>query len=499
MKTETPSARSSRRSAGLQSIVNVVLVLGILLLVNYWAFKDYVHKDLSLSQFYALSPKTVDTLKNLDSPMTIYTFLDQRNPAQADQIATLLKEYQRVGGKNIVVEKIDPAFDVTRAAELQKKLHFDGNDHLIILDYKDRTPRYVKEDDLYDINPMTGQVGSFKGEQLITAAITNLVEGKVSKVYFTEGHGEHSIQDTTTAAGYGFVTQSLKNDNVDAANLNLGKVGDVPADADAVVIAGPAIQFAPIEVEALDRYLAANGKLLVLLDPYTVSGLDSVLSKYGLKFEDDLVLYRGMTTAGTQMTVPLAGIYQGGFSMHPITAKFAAANLQLMIYDARSISIPPSPQGQPPSKTQFLLQTDETSWGWINKDAKVPVDPKQLTFNKTLDIPGPVTVAAEYDGGEITDPKTSATLPGTRVVAVGSSKFVDNEATDPTVAFNFFTNCVDWLVKKNAVLDIAPKKPQEYGVSLSPMQFRTVIWCALLIVPGAALLLGVFTWYSRRK
>ena len=33
-----------------------------------------------------------------------------------------------------------------------------------------------------------------------------------------------------------------------------------------------------------------------------------------------------------------------------------------------------------------------------------------------------------------------------------------------------------WLVKKDAVLDIAPKKPQEYGVTLSPMQGRTVSW-----------------------
>ena len=81
---------------------------------------------------------------------------------------------------------------------------------------------------------------------------------------------------------------------------------------------------------------------------------------------------------------------------------------------------------------------------------------------------------------------------------MGASKFLENDLAE-TTGTNFFTNCVDWLVKKNAVLDISPKKPQEYGVSLSPMQFRTVIWCSLLFVPGAALLLGIFTWYSRRK
>ena len=45
------------------------------------------------------------------------------------------------------------------------------------------------------------------------------------------------------------------------------------------------------------------------------------------------------------MTVPLAAIYQGGFSAHPITAKFAQANLQLLIHDARSITLPPDDTG----------------------------------------------------------------------------------------------------------------------------------------------------------
>jgi ABC-type uncharacterized transport system involved in gliding motility auxiliary subunit len=498
MKTDTPSARASRRSAGFQSLLNLGLALVILLLINYLGFKHYTHRDLSQSQFYTLSPKTEDVLKKLDSPMTIYTYLDEKNPGQAEQIATLLKEYERVGGKNIEVEKIDPNFDITRAAELQKKLHFDGDDHLVIFEYKDRAPRFVKQDDLYDLNPMTGAAGAFKGEQQFTAAIISLVEGKVSKVYFTEGHGEHAVQDSSTPAGYGLVGESLKNENVEADDLNLGEKGEVPTDADAVVIAGPTIAFSQIEIDALDHYLASNGKLLVLLDPYVVSGLDKLLSKYGLKYEDDLVLYRAMTASGVQMTLPLAAIYQGGFSSHPITAKFAQANLQLLIQDARSLTLLPDERGEADPKVQFLLQTDESAWGWTNKEGTVPADPKQLTFNKTTDISGPVTIAAAYDGGEMTDPDSKATVTATRIVAFGSSKFIENDNAE-AVGSNLFANSLDWLVKKNAVLDISPKKPQEYGVSLSPMQFRTVLWCALGFIPGAALALGIFTWFSRRK
>jgi ABC-type uncharacterized transport system involved in gliding motility auxiliary subunit len=381
---------------------------------------------------------------------------------------------------------------------LQKELHFDGNDHLVIFKYKDRAPRFVKQEDLFEINPMTGAVGAFKGEQQLTAAIIGLVEGKPSKIYFTEGHGEHSIQDATSPHGYGTVAAMLKNENVEAANLSLAAKGDVPADADAVVIAGPAIAFSAIEAEALDKYLANNGKLLVLLDPYVSLGLDDLLKKYGLKYEDDLVLYRGTTSTGSQVTLPLAAIYQGGFSAHPITTKFAQANLQLLIQDARSITLPPGAPGQPQPKTQFLLQTDADSWGWISKNGAPPTDPKQLTFNKTTDIPGPATIAAEYDGGTTTDPTTKATMFATRIVAVGAAKFLENDAAD-SVGANFFTNSLDWLVKKDAVLDISPKKPQQYGISLNPISYRTVVWCAAFFIPGAALALGIFTWFSRRK
>ena len=161
-----------------------------------------------------------------------------------------------------------------------------------------------------------------------------------------------------------------------------------------------------------------------------------------------------------------------------------------MITDAKGLANP---------KTQFLLQTDNDSWGWVHPpNTPMPADPHTLTFDQKTDIAGPVTIAAVYDGGTITDPKTQAIVPATRLVVIGSSKFVRNDTAD-TVGINFFTNSVDWLVKKQAVLDINPKIPQQYGLSLSPMQARTVGWMSLFFIPGAALIMAFFTWLSRRK
>ena len=231
----------------MQSALNLALVIFILLMVNYLGFKWYDHRDLSTSQFYTLSPKTEEVLKKLDAPVRITTILINKERAQYwEQTQNLLEEYQRVGGKNVTVEKVDPVYDRARAVALQNRLHFAGTDNLVIFEYKDRS-RFVKQDDLLDINPMTQQVGGYKGEQQFTSAILSLVEGKPSKVYFTAGHGEHAIDDLHTATGYGAVGSLLKGENIEVASLNLAARGGVPPDADAVVVAG-----------ALDRLLAAR-------------------------------------------------------------------------------------------------------------------------------------------------------------------------------------------------------------------------------------------------
>ena len=229
MKNDPASARAHRRTASFHGWLTLLLFGLILVFVNYIAFRHYYHKDFSQSQFYTLSSKTVDVLQHLDSPVNVTTIL---SPKYQDQIENLLKEYERVGGKNFTVEKIDPAYDMARAAELQKRLQFDGSENLVIFEYKGSS-RFVKQDDLCEINPITQQVGVFKGEQLFTSTLLSLIEGKASKIYFTEGHGEHSMQDSDTPNGYGILGQSLKNDNVETANLNLASMGEVPDDADA--------------------------------------------------------------------------------------------------------------------------------------------------------------------------------------------------------------------------------------------------------------------------
>jgi ABC-type uncharacterized transport system involved in gliding motility auxiliary subunit len=504
MKTTEPlSARASRHSAGFHGAVTLFLAAAILIMVNYVGFKYYKHIDFSAAQLYNLSPKTIDILGKLDSPVTVTALI---SPQYKEQITDLLEEYQHYAGngKYLTFNILDPAYDIEAAAALQKRLHFEGTDFIIVFEYKGRS-HFVKESDLFESDSMTGQIVSFKGEQQFTSAIVNVMEGKPSKVYFTEGHGEHRLQDMNEE-GYGALAATLKEDNIDTASLDLAKK-EVPDDTDAVVIAGPLTSFAPIEVQSLQRYLANRGKLVVMIDPYVNAGLDDLLKTYGLKFDDDLVLYR-VSANGSDATIPLALIYEGGYSTtHPITTKFAQDHVQMQIIGARSITLLSDSQGQPNSKVQFLLQTDADAWGWVSKTPTGADDfssYQDRTYDKTTDLTGPLTVSAVYDDGPVADSAAKATVPGTRVIAIGASKFLENsyvmaKGEADTPGSNFFNNCLDWLVKKDATLDIAPKIPQDYGVNLSPMSSRTLSWVCELFIPLGALTLGIFTWFSRRK
>ena len=77
----------------------------------------------------------------------------------------------------------------------------------------------------------------------ITNALKKLLEGTTKKIYFVQGHGEHSTDDTAGKPGYGGLAASLKNDNFEVAKVTLAQEGKVPDDATVVVVGGPKIDY----------------------------------------------------------------------------------------------------------------------------------------------------------------------------------------------------------------------------------------------------------------
>src|SRR5438045_18072 len=182
---------------GFNVIVQIVLILFLAAMVNSYAFKHYARWDFSRDQKYALSDKTKRFLETLKGKMRITVFFSPNTPISTD-VQNLLTEYQYAGKGKIDVEHIDPERNLSRAKELFDKYKVVSDESLVILDYDSRN-KTVKASDMAEVdqgNPMLGEapkITAFKGEQAITSAMIDLVEGKKNTLGYVLGHKEPPI------------------------------------------------------------------------------------------------------------------------------------------------------------------------------------------------------------------------------------------------------------------------------------------------------------------
>src|SRR5437867_5142327 len=192
---------------GLNVVVQIVLILFLAAMVNSLAFKHYKRWDFSRDQKYALSDKTKRFLDTLKGKMRITVFFSPSTPITAD-LQNLLTEYQYAGKGKIDVEQIDPERNLSRAKELFDKYKVVTDESLLVLDYDGRN-KTVKASEMADVDQSGMALGegprvtAFKGEQAITSAMSDLVEGKKNTLGYVTGHKEPPIAGVPSPAAFG--------------------------------------------------------------------------------------------------------------------------------------------------------------------------------------------------------------------------------------------------------------------------------------------------------
>src|SRR3982751_860684 len=186
----------------LNVVVQIMLILFLAAMVNSLAFKHYKRWDFSRDQKYALSDKTKRFLDTLKGKMRITMFFAPTTPITAD-VQNLLTEYQYAGKGKIDIENIDPQRNLSRAKEMFDKYKVVTDESLLVLDYEGRN-KTVKASEMADIDQSGMALGEgprgsvFKGEQAITSAMIDLVEGKKKSLGYVTGHKEPSLSDNST-------------------------------------------------------------------------------------------------------------------------------------------------------------------------------------------------------------------------------------------------------------------------------------------------------------
>jgi ABC-type uncharacterized transport system involved in gliding motility auxiliary subunit len=460
---------------GTMSVVSILVAIGILVAVNYLGARQNKRWDLTENQAFSLSDQTKRILRDLDAPVQ-FTVYDK--DVDFDRYRDRLGSYDYESDK-VNVEYVDVDRQPMRAKEAEITAY-----GTIVIKYKEREQRISNTE-----------------EQDITNALVKLVSGGEKKVYFTQGHGEHSTTDTERA-GYSTTVTALGHDNFSVSPVVIAQQKDVPADATVVVIAGPKTDFLAPEVDALRRFVAKGGKVLALIDPpepnsAELTNLQAFLREWAITLGNDVVVdASGMGQLfGGDASVPVATNYP----THPITAGFS-----VMTAFPLSRSVNPVEGGASGRTAQPLVQTSPQSWA--EADLK-SLATGRVEFNgEAGDKQGPVTLGAAVSAPATEAPppplagnlSPDAPKPESRIVAIGDSDFAANYAVGIQGNENFFLNAVNWLAQQENLIAIRPRDPQDRRITLTADQQRRITLLALFIIPGLVLAGGAYSWWRRR-
>ena len=464
---------------GTLSLVSVLAVLGILVAVNYLSTVRTKRWDLTANQIYSLSDQTVKILDGLDAPVTMTAFYSNGSGGPADQqMRQRLDEY-KFRSPQVSVEYVDVDRNPSRAKAAEVQAY-----GTTLIEYKGRTERVTTLE-----------------EQDITNALIKAVTGQQRKVYFTQGHGE---KDPTSSdrTGYASIAQALGRDNFGTDKLVLAQIQEVPADATAVIVAGPRTDFFPPEIEVLKKYMGKGGKVLFLVDPAEKPGqpalanLEGLLKEWSVELGNDVVVDASGVgqLLGTDASVPVAASYPG----HAITERF---NLMTAYPLARSVRAAATPA---PGRTPAPV-VETSSQSWAEADLASLATGKVTLDASAGDKPGPISLAvvvtAPAPDVKVPDPKpgeTAQSAPETRLAVFGDSDFAANYGLGISGNQDLFLNTVNWLAQQEGLISIRARDPEDRRLTLTAdQQFRIQI-LSLLIIPGFVFATGVWTWWKRR-
>ena len=234
--------------------------------------------------------------------------------------------------------------------------------------------------------------------------------------------------------------------------------------------------------------------MLWLLDPALAEegstrladlGLNAWMGRYGLSLADDVVLDPSSEVAffgpGT--------IYTVGYGEHVIVEPLEQTNTPVLFPGARSIA--PSHDAPEGVEITPLVATTDEGWGETRLDAHDPV------YDAGEDVAGPVTLAVAVRLTRSAEADTAG--PEGRLVVVGDSDFATDSSIQSAANSLLTLNIFNWLVEREQLIAIEPRRPEETHLSLSDGEMLGLLGLVLGLLPGLAILAGITVFLQRRR
>jgi len=445
---------------GSNALVLALAFVGILVVVNYLVFKNSKRWDLTEGKQYTLVKETIETLSKLSQPVHAVAFYTKRTPS--DQARSLLDQYQYNSNGKFDYEFIDP--EANPAAAEQAKITRDGT---IVLN-------------------MSGhqQTVTTVSEQELTGGLVRLLNPEKRAIYFLTGHGENST-DQGGQKSYSTLKTTLESKNYTVTSLNLLVENQIPADAKMIVVAGPKKQLAQSEVDMLSAFQEKGGALVVMEDPLPLTDFgkapdplaDYLAEKWDIALGADIVV--DMTSQ--QPFAPYAARYGNS----PITE--GLQNLTAQFPTVRSVKVfTETISGVSPVELVFTAQQ---SWAETNLE-NLNAGQSNIGFDKDQDTPGPISLAVAAENFQSK----------ARAVVFGDSDFPLDANFFAYANGDLMVNSIDWAAGQEAMINLTPKETKT-RMLLPPQSamMNLILLGTVIVVPGLALVGGIWVWILRRR
>ncbi len=458
MASQWMKARQTRYAA--YATTYTLVVITAVVVANLLADRFDKSYDATSNKRYSLSEQTEKIVKGLKQDATI-TYFNQSTRFTDGK--DLLDQYANLSPR-VKVDYVDP----------------------------DKNPQAAREAGISNFGTALVQVGAKKEEaksmteEGITGALIRDRKNTTRTGCFVAGSGEHQLDDGDRA-GLSKLKQLLTKDDYETRTVNLLQNAEVPGNCTTLVVAGPTRNYVQPEVEAIQKYVEAGGRALLMLDaPLKVGhseiadndALAGLLQAWGVTLNRDLVLDLNPLgqIAGTGPQVALVTDY----GTQPIVSELKGTATGFPL--SRSIAI----RSTGKTNVQKLFDSSNSSLATANLSAA------SVNVNDPKNIKGPLTLAAagSYDTGK---ENTQG-----RFVVVGCSSWLTNGFITFNGNSDLALNMVNWLSSDEDLISIRPKEREDRRITMTRGQLMVVRATSQFLLPLIVVAAGFGVWWKRR-
>jgi len=464
------------------SLWPTLLALVILWGAGFVLQRHPVRFDWSEAGSNTLSAQTQLVLQAIDRKVEILAFY--RSPKKLESVQALLDRY-RAASPHLEIRLIDPNLhpDLVDQQGLSGVQLEKGG--LVRLVQGDQNETLVGLMDT--ASRLVGEERPALSEELLTNALFRLTHRGDRVVYVLEGHGERVIEGegATGATGFSRAAAAIREEGFRVEGLMLLATGEVPADGDVLLIAGPTHAFSETALGALRSFLLRGGALFILLDPRTESKLEPFLAGFGIRVGDDIVVDRTQSVSGRPVT-PIVALYGD----HPATRSLGKATV---FHLARSVTL----DKEKAAGLIEVLFASENSWAERNL-AEFFSEGKAERGEE--DLPGPVSlgVAGTLALDEIAGARTVTPVRGdARIFVVGDADFASNQMLDLLGNHDLLLNAVRWLGDDSKAIAIRPTQTRVSRFRPTQIAMNRIRFLVLFLFPEIIAFVGVIVWWRR--